>query len=64
MRVDFRWGFRGILNRGEQPYGDEHPLDEQRFLDSICFIYGHDPKKYDYLVRGEALPNERAEIMR
>jgi len=56
------FGLYADLEPGEQPYWDEHSLDEQRFFDSICLIYGHDPKKYDYLVRGEALPNERAEL--
>jgi len=41
-------------------YWDEHSLDEQRFYDTICLIYGHDPVKYDYLVQNGILPMERA----
>jgi hypothetical protein len=41
-------------------YWDEHSLDEQRFYDSLCLIYGHDPVKYDYLVKDGTLPEERA----
>lgn len=49
------------LGKGEQKiYWDEHSLDEQRFYDTICLIYGHDPKKYAYLVKDGTLPEERA----
>jgi len=50
------------LKSGEQVYWDEHSLDEQRFFDNICLIYGHDPKKYDHLVKDQTLPVERAEL--
>ena len=50
------------LESGEQVYWGEHSLDKQRFFDNICLIYGHDPEKYDYLVKDETLPNERAEL--
>jgi hypothetical protein len=43
-------------------YWDEHSLDEQRFYDTICLIYGHNPEKYEYLVRDGTLPQERAEM--
>lgn len=43
-------------------YWDEHSLDEQRFYDTICLIYGHNPEKYEYLVKDGTLPQERAEI--
>jgi hypothetical protein len=45
-------------------YWDEHSLDEQRFYDTICLIYGHDPDKYAYLVKDGTLPDERAELCR
>ena len=45
---------------GEKIYWDEHSLDEQRFFDTICLVYGHDEKKYDYLVKNGTLPEERA----
>lgn len=49
------------LEKGEQKiYWDEHSLDEQRFYDTICLIYGSDPKKYAYLVKDNTLPEERA----
>lgn len=43
-------------------YWDEHSLDEQRFYDTICLIYGHDPEKYAYLIKDGELPEERAEM--
>ena len=41
-------------------YWDEHSLDEQRFFDTICLVYGHDEEKYAYLVEKGTLPEERA----
>ena len=53
------------LEKGQQKiYWDEHSLDEQRFYDTICLIYGHDPAKYAYLVKDKTLPEERAELCR
>lgn len=53
------------LEKGEKKiYWDEHSLDEQRFYDTICLIYGHDPEKYAYLVKDHTLPEERAELCR
>ncbi len=53
------------LEKGEQKiYWDEHSLDEQRFYDTICLIYGHDPEKYAYVVKDNTLPEERAELCR
>jgi hypothetical protein len=46
--------------KGERIYWDEHSLDEQRFFDTICLVYGHDMKKYAYLVMNGTLPQERA----
>ncbi len=47
-------------DRGEKLYWDEHSLDEQRFFDTICLVYGHDEEKYAYLVENGTLPEERA----
>jgi hypothetical protein len=52
------------LASGEKVYWDEHSLDEQRFFDTICLIYGHDDEKYDYLVTNGTLPDERAAFCR
>lgn len=51
------------LNEGEpKVYWDEHSLDEQRFYDTVCLIYGRDPEKYKYLIHDGTLPRERAEF--
>lgn len=39
---------------------DEHLLQEQRFYNTLCMIYGSDPKSYDYLIKEDYLPKERA----
>jgi hypothetical protein len=47
--------------RGEEKlYWDEHSLDEQRFYDTVCMVYGYNPDKYDYLVMNGTLPRMRA----
>src|SRR6266850_157081 len=49
------------LERGqEQDYSDPHSLDEQRFFNTICLVYGHQPEQYEYLIRNGTLPAERA----
>lgn len=39
---------------------DEHLLQEQRFYNSLCMLYGSDTVKYQYLVTNKTLPSERA----
>jgi hypothetical protein len=41
-------------------YWDEHSLDGQRYYDTLCLIYGRDPKGNAKLVSSNALPGERA----
>jgi hypothetical protein len=51
------------LYKGDKKiYWDEHSLDEQRFYDTICMIYGSNPDKYEYLIDDGTLPEERADI--
>lgn len=45
----------------ETPYWDEHALNEQRFYNTVCLIYGSDPEGWDDLVGEDDLPEERAE---
>jgi hypothetical protein len=42
-------------------FWDEHSLDDQRFYNILCWIYGKDPEGYQYLVEDETLPANRAE---
>ncbi|MCB1023411.1 MAG: hypothetical protein KDB79_03420 [Acidobacteria bacterium] len=39
---------------------DEHLLNEQRFFNSLCMIYGSDPNKYSGIVTNGLLPKARA----
>lgn len=42
----------------------EHSLDQQRFYNIVCWVYGSDPKKFAELTESQKgpLPDERAEI--
>lgn len=42
------------------PFYDEHSLDQQRFYNLICFLYGSDSGKYGGLVSKGLLPEPRA----
>jgi len=41
-------------------YSDPHSLDEQRFYNTLCLVYGHNPEEYEYLVKNGTLPADRA----
>ena len=43
-------------------YWDEYSLNEQRFYDSVCLIFGSDPEKYEYLIKDGTLPAGRAGV--
>lgn len=63
MAIDGAMSFKlyADLSKGEEKiYWDEHSLDEQRFYDTFCMLYGHNPGKYDYLIKDGTLPEERA----
>ncbi len=40
---------------------DEHSLDEQRFYNILCLLYGSNPEKYADVVTDEILPESRAD---
>ena len=42
------------------PFYDEHSLGPQRFYNIICWLYGHDPAKYQDVVDKGILPESRA----
>jgi hypothetical protein len=50
----------GLEKGQEKDYSDPHSLDEQRFFETICLVYGHRPDQYEYLIRNGTLPSERA----
>lgn len=60
------------ISLSEMAFWDEHSLDQQRFYDIVCLVYGSDPSTYDFLLKREAkgfllsdptgyLPKERAD---
>ncbi len=53
-----------IESKSRTPTGrdlaDEHLLQEQRFFNSLCMVYGSDPTKYAYIVEKSYLPEARA----
>jgi hypothetical protein len=55
------WGF---LLQSEiyeaSPLWDDHSLDEDRFENILCWIYGADSENYGWLVEDGAIPLERA----
>ena len=42
------------------PFWDEHSLEQQRFYNILCLLYGSDPNKYQNLV-DQSLPKSRAQ---
>jgi len=46
---------------GRANMSDEHLLSGQRSFNSLCMIYGSDPKKYRNIVTDKYLPTERAD---
>ncbi|MCA1629665.1 MAG: DUF4344 domain-containing metallopeptidase [Acidobacteria bacterium] len=45
---------------GEPRYWDEHSLDQQRFYNIVCWVYGQNEEKYRSIVEDGVLPAERA----
>ena len=54
------FGLRASAATGQLPFWDEHSLDEQRFYNILCLVYGSDPESGHYLVEEGLLPQERA----
>ena len=51
-----------LSNRGPDAgqMADEHLLNEQRFFNSLCMVFGSDPNKYSAIVTEGYLPKARA----
>lgn len=43
-----------------QQYFDEHSLDDQRFYNVLCLVFGSDPQRYMWMVGNAGLPASRA----
>jgi Putative metallopeptidase len=70
--ANFFYKFASVTELEELVFWDEHSLDQQRFYDIVCLVYGSDPETYDFLLQRESkgfllssdqgyLPKERAE---
>ena len=42
------------------PFWDEHSLDQQRFFNIACLVFGSNPQKYQAMVKNGYLPEPRA----
>ncbi len=42
------------------PFWDEHSLDQQRFFNIACLLFGSNPQKYQNMVKSGILPEGRA----
>lgn len=49
-----------MVKPAKRNLADEHLLQEQRFYNSLCMIYGSNPAKYSNIVSENYLPKERA----
>ena len=45
----------------ELAFADEHSLDQQRYYNIVCLLYGQNEEKFASLVRDGTLPESRAE---
>jgi Putative metallopeptidase len=70
--ANFFYKFASSTELEQLVFWDEHSLDEQRFYDIVCLVYGSDPETYDNLLQRDAkgfllstdggiLPKERGE---
>ncbi|OGZ18719.1 MAG: hypothetical protein A2175_00320 [Candidatus Nealsonbacteria bacterium RBG_13_42_11] len=42
-------------------FWDEHALNQQRYYNILCWVYGSNPERFNYFVGTYGLPQERAE---
>jgi hypothetical protein len=59
--MSFAYQSKGGGQPGDQAYADEHSLDQQRFYNILCWLYGHDPNKHAKILTSGALPGNRAQ---
>ncbi|MFA5080526.1 MAG: DUF4344 domain-containing metallopeptidase [Candidatus Paceibacterota bacterium] len=45
---------------GGYPFWDEHSLNQQRYYNILCWVYGSNPQKFNYFVGTYGLPEDRA----
>jgi hypothetical protein len=58
----FSWVAEGKAQGDDTtPFWDEHSLNEQRFYNMMCLIYGSNPDGYGEVIGENELPSDRAE---
>ncbi len=56
------WFDLDAIEREEEPdMADEHALEEQRYYNLVCWIYGSDPEYFSDVAEDWGLPEDRAE---
>jgi hypothetical protein len=59
--VFLAWADEARAAGARAPFWDEHSLDEVRFFNILCWVYGQDPGRFRHLVAKGNLPVARAE---
>lgn len=54
------WSQKAQGSGVQAPFWDEHSLDEQRFFNIVCWVYGENPGQLQSLVQQGYLPEDRA----
>ena len=54
------WSQEAKGSQAAAPFWDEHSLNEQRFFNLVCWVYGQDPGRFQNLVQQGLLPESRA----
>jgi len=54
------WAQEAQAHNAPPPFWDEHSLNEQRFFNIVCWVYGENPGRQESLVREGLLPEARA----
>jgi hypothetical protein len=55
------FAYNGEARGGGVDYAGEHSLDEQRYFNMVCWVYGRDPRRHADLLEASGLPAGRAE---
>jgi len=59
--VFLAWADEAEAAGARAPFWDEHSLDQVRFFNILCWVYGQSPGRFEHLVSKGNLPAARAE---
>lgn len=57
----YLWGAEAAEGPGDEDFADEHSLNQQRYYNILCTVYGSNEEAFAALVEEEVLPAARAE---